>query len=87
MGLVAEQRYRGWRILRSADAGRRTVRGMSSKDVVALDDGTLVEYGPRAHPLLHLGAPLVAAAAVWAARQGINRAYTRIERSNATDTE
>jgi hypothetical protein len=50
---------------------------MSSTDVVTLEDGTLVEYGPRMRPLLHLAAPLVAAAAVWTARQGINRAYTR----------
>ena len=51
---------------------------MSSSDIVTLDDGSLVEYGPRTHPLLHFVAPLVAAAAVWAARQGINRAYTRV---------
>jgi hypothetical protein len=49
-----------------------------SGDTVTLDDGTLVEYGPRMHPLLHLAAPLVAAAAVWAARQGITRAYTLV---------
>ena len=59
-------------------AARSSVRGMSSSDVVTLDDGTLVEYGPRMRPLLHLAAPLVAAAAVWAARQGINRTYTRV---------
>jgi len=51
---------------------------MSNNGVVTLDDGSLLEYGPRVHPLLHLAAPIVAAAAVWAARQGINRAYTRV---------
>jgi hypothetical protein len=49
-----------------------------SGDVVTLDDGTLVEVGQRTHPLLHLVAPLVGAAAVWAARQGINRTYTGV---------
>ena len=48
---------------------------MSTGDVVTLEDGTVVEYGTRLRPLLHLAAPLVTAAAIWAARQGINRAY------------
>ena len=51
---------------------------MSGDNVVTLEDGTLVEFGPRMRPLLHLAAPLVAVAAVWAARQGINRAYTYV---------
>ncbi len=51
---------------------------MSSSDVVTLDDGTQVEVGQRMRPVLHLVAPLVGAAAVWAARQGINRTYTSI---------
>jgi len=51
---------------------------MSGDNVVTLEDGTLVEYGPRMRPLLHLAAPLVAVAAVWAARQGINRTYTYV---------
>ncbi len=50
---------------------------MSTSDVVTLEDGTLIEYGPRVRPLLHLAAPLVGAGAVWAARQGLNRAYER----------
>lgn len=41
------------------------------------DEGSEIEYGQREHPLLHLLAPLVAAGAVWAARQAINRGYER----------
>ena len=41
------------------------------------DDGTEIEYGQREYPLLHLLAPIVAAGAVWAARQAINRGYER----------
>jgi hypothetical protein len=37
-----------------------------------------IEYGSRQHPALHLLAPVVAAGAVWAARQSINRAYERV---------
>ena len=48
---------------------------MSTGDVVTLDDGTRVEVGPRVRPVLHLASPLVAAAAVWAARRGIRWAY------------
>lgn len=48
---------------------------MSTGDVVTLEDGTVVEYGPRLRPVLHLAAPLVTAGAIWAARQVINRAY------------
>jgi len=51
---------------------------MSSSDVVTLDDGSQVEVGSRMRPLLHLVAPLVGAAAVWAARQGMNRTYTSV---------
>ena len=43
--------------------------------MVTLEDGTVVEYGPRLRPSLHLAAPLVTAAAIWAARQGMNRVY------------
>ena len=42
------------------------------------DGGTDVEYGGRAHPLLHLLAPLVAAGAVWVARAGLGIAYERV---------
>ena len=42
------------------------------------DIATDVEYGGRAHPLLHLLAPLVAAGAVWVARAGIGITYERI---------
>ena len=45
------------------------------------DVATHVEYGGRAHPLLHLLAPLVAAAAVWVARAGIGITYERVTRS------
>ena len=37
-----------------------------------------VEYGGRAHPLLHLLAPVVAAGAVWVARTGIGITYERV---------
>ena len=46
--------------------------------MVQLDDGTVVEYGSRMRPLLHLAGPLVAASAVWVARQTLNRAYERV---------
>ena len=42
------------------------------------DGGTDVEYGGRAHPLLHLLAPVVAAGAVWVARAGLGITYERI---------
>jgi Protein of unknown function (DUF4235) len=42
------------------------------------DVATDVEYGGRAHPLLHLLAPLVAAVAVWVARAGIGITYERV---------
>jgi hypothetical protein len=48
---------------------------MSAGDVVTFEDGTVVEYGPRLRPLLHLATPLVTAAAIWAARQAIDRTY------------
>lgn len=48
---------------------------MSAGDVVTFEDGTVVEYGPRLRPLLHVAAPLVTAAAIWAARQAIDRTY------------
>ena len=51
---------------------------MSTGDVVTLDDGTIVEYGPRLRPLLHLAAPLIAVATVWVARQGITKGYERV---------
>ena len=41
------------------------------------DGGTDIEYGGRAHPLLHLLAPVVAAGAVWVARAGIGITYER----------
>ncbi len=50
----------------------------SDSDVVTLEDGTVVEYGPRTRPWLHLAAPLVATGAIWAARQILNRGYTRV---------
>jgi hypothetical protein len=51
--------------------------GLSTGDVVAFEDGAVVEYESRIRPLLHVGAPLVTAAAIWIARQGVNRAYER----------
>ncbi len=51
---------------------------MTTSDVVTLEDGTLVEYGPRTRPWLHLAAPLVAAGAVWIARQGLAKGYERM---------
>jgi hypothetical protein len=42
------------------------------------DVSSEVEYGGRAHPLLHLLAPLVAAGAVWVARTGIGITYERL---------
>src|SRR4051794_963036 len=42
------------------------------------DEGYEIEYGQRAHPVLHLLAPLLAAGAFWAARQAINRGYERL---------
>ncbi len=41
------------------------------------DGGTDVEYGGRAHPLLHLLAPVVAAGAVWVARALLGITYER----------
>ena len=45
---------------------------------MAVEEVTQVEYGERVHPVLHLLAPLVTVAAVWAARQGINTVYVRV---------
>ena len=47
-------------------------------DIVTHDDGTVVAYGEHTRPTLHLAAPLVAVAAVWATRQTINWAYERV---------
>ena len=44
---------------------------------VTLEDGTVVEYGSRRRPVLHLSAPLVTLGAVWAARRGMSLAYER----------
>jgi Protein of unknown function (DUF4235) len=36
-----------------------------------------VEYGHRIHPVLHVMAPLVTVATVWAAKEVLTRAYER----------
>ena len=44
---------------------------------MAVEEVSEIQYGAREHPLLHWLAPVVAAGAVWAARQTINRGYQR----------
>ena len=45
---------------------------------MSLEDGPLVEYGHRVHPLLHWFAPVVTIAVVWAARESITLVYQRV---------
>ena len=45
---------------------------------MTVNGGGDIEEGPRMYPLLHLLAPVVAASAVWMARQVINRSYERV---------
>ena len=45
---------------------------------MSLEDGPIVEYGHRVHPLLHWFAPVVTIAVVWAARESITVVYERV---------
>jgi hypothetical protein len=45
---------------------------------MSVEGASDIEYGDRVHPLLHWTAPVVAAGAVWAARQAINHTYERV---------
>ena len=45
---------------------------------MTVEQGTDIEEGHRVHPLLHFLAPVVAASAVWTARQVINQSYKRV---------
>jgi hypothetical protein len=44
---------------------------------MAVEEATDVEYGHRLHPVLHVLAPVVTIAAVWAGKEVITRAYVR----------
>jgi hypothetical protein len=47
-------------------------------DAMAAEEAVDFEYGHRVHPALHLLAPVVTIAAVWAAKEGITRVYVRV---------
>ncbi len=44
---------------------------------MTVDDGPVVEYGHRVHPVLHVLTPVATIATVWAAREVITRTYVR----------
>ncbi len=51
--------------------------GREDREAMTVDQDKDFEEGVRVHPLLHYTAPLVAAGAVWTARQVINVGYRR----------
>lgn len=45
---------------------------------MSAEDEPLVEFGHHVHPLMHWLAPVVTIASVWAAKEAITFAYTRV---------